>query len=111
MYQFTGSVKSKTDTQKVSEKFSKRDFVVVDNRQQYPQPIQFQVNQDKCGLLDSVKVGDEVTVHFNLQGREWKDPAKPAAEPKHFNTLTAYKIEIISKTSAANAPVAAAPPF
>jgi len=99
MYQFTGTVKSKTDTVTVSEKFKKRDFVVVDNGQ-YPQHVIFQVNQDRCALLDSVNEKDEVTVHFNLQGREWKDPK---GEIKHFNTLTAYKIEIISKTSAANA--------
>lgn len=101
MNQFTGTVKLKTDTTKVSEKFQKRDFVVVDNGQ-YPQHVIFQVNQDRCSLLDNVKVGDEVTVHFNLQGREWKDPK--ANEVKHFNTLVAYKIEIISKTSATQAP-------
>src|SRR4051812_25342359 len=100
MNKFTGTVKLKTDTTKVSEKFQKRDFVVVDNGQ-YPQHVIFQVNQDRCSLLDNVKVGDEVTVHFNLQGREWKNPK---GEIQHFNTLAAYKIEIISKTSAAQTP-------
>ena len=40
-------------TQQVSEKFSKREFVVTDSSNgNYPQDILFQATQDKCPLLD-----------------------------------------------------------
>lgn len=78
-------------TQVVSEKFSKRTFV-VETADQYPQSIEFQLTQDKCSLLDAFQVGQQVDVRFNLRGREW---TSPAGETKYFNTLEAWKIERI----------------
>ena len=88
--QLTGTIKMIGQTTQVSEKFSKRDFVVTDSSGMYPQEILFQATQDKCGLLDTVQVGQEVTVHFNLRGREWTNPQ---GEVKYFNTLEAWRIE------------------
>jgi hypothetical protein len=86
----TGILKVKMDTQQVSEKFKKREFVITDNSSQYPQVIAFQLTQDKCGLIDQYKVGDEIKVHFNLRGREW---TSPKGEVRYFNTLEAWRIE------------------
>ena len=86
----TGTLKVKGETTKVSEKFTKREFVITDNSSQYPQHISFQLTQDKCGLLDNYKLGDEIKVHFNLRGREW---TSPQGELKHFNSLEAWRIE------------------
>jgi hypothetical protein len=86
----TGILKVKKDEQAVSDKFRKREFVVTDNSSQYPQHISFQCTQDRCSLLDTVNVGDTITVHFNLRGREW---TSPQGEIKFFNTLEAWKID------------------
>jgi hypothetical protein len=86
----TGILKVKKDEQVVSEKFRKREFILTDNSSQYPQYISFQCTQDRCSLLDSVNVGDTITVHFNLRGREW---TSPQGEIKYFNTLEAWKID------------------
>src|SRR4051812_5997816 len=86
----TGILKVKKDEQAVSDKFKKREFVLTDNSSQYPQYISFQCTQDRCSLLDSVNVGDTITVHFNLRGREW---TSPQGEVKFFNTLEAWKID------------------
>jgi Domain of unknown function (DUF3127) len=86
----TGSLKVKNNEQVVSEKFRKREFVITDSSSQYPQYISFQLTQDKCPLLDSYNIGDEITVHFNLRGREWKSPQ---GEIKYFNSLEAWRIE------------------
>lgn len=86
----TGILKVKMDAMQVSEKFKKREFIITDNSSQYPQHISFQLTQDKCGLLDQYKVGDELKVHFNLRGREW---TSPKGEIKYFNTLEAWRIE------------------
>lgn len=98
----TGILKVKGEAQQVSEKFKKRDFVITDNSSQYPQHISFQLVQDKCGLIDQYNIGDEIKVHFNLRGREWKSPQ---GETKYFNTLEAWRLESISNggsSSAAN---------
>lgn len=88
-----GTLKVISDAIQVSDKFRKRDFVIEDNSSQYPQLISFQLVQDRCSLIDTVKVGDEINVHFNLRGREWKSPQ---GETKFFNTIEAWKIELIS---------------
>jgi single-strand DNA-binding protein len=85
-----GQLKLKYDTQKVSDKFQKRDFVLAtDLTTPYPQYVSFQVTQDKCTILDSFNQGDEIRVQFNLRGREWNGPQGI----KYFNTLEAWRIE------------------
>ena len=94
----TGQLKAKEQTQKVSEKFQKRDFVITtESGTPYPQHITFQITQDKCALLDKYNVGDELTIHFNLKGREWNSEQGV----KHFNTLEAWRIEKESTTTVA----------
>ncbi len=86
----TGVLKVKFDTQKVSDRFQKREFVLsTDLNTPYPQHVSFQVTQDKCTLLDNYNVGDELKVQFNLRGREWNGPQGI----KYFNTLEAWRIE------------------
>lgn len=86
-----GKLKVKGEAQQVSDKFKKREFVLTDDsNSQYPQHIQFQLTQDKCGLLDKFTIGSEVRVHFNLNGRQW---TSPQGEEKYFNTLDAWKLE------------------
>ena len=99
--EITGTLKVKNAEQKVSEKFRKREFVITDNSSQYPQFIIFQLTQDRCSLLDSYNVGDEIKVQFNLRGREW---TSPQGEVKYFNSLEAWRLESISKGSLQDAP-------
>ena len=93
----TGQLKLKYDTQKVSDKFQKRDFVLAtDLSTPYPQFVSFQVTQDKCTMLDNFNQGDEIKVQFNLRGREWNGPQGI----KYFNTLEAWRIEKVASSSA-----------
>ena len=99
-FKMKGVIKVIKPTQQVSDKFSKREFVVTDSTDdKYPQDIMFELTQDKTALLDSVMEGQEVEISFNLRGREWKSPT---GEVKYFNTLNAFKVE-----SDGAAPVAA----
>jgi hypothetical protein len=97
MFKLAGQVKVINATQQVSEKFSKREFVLTDSSSMYPQDISFQLTQDKCSLLDGVNVNDQIEVSFSIQGREW---TSPAGEVKYFNSLNAFRIE---RQAAANA--------
>ncbi len=81
------------DVQVVNEKFQKREFVLEVQDGSYAQYIKFQLVQDKCDLIDSYAVGDQVKVHFNLRGREWQD--------KFFTNLDAWKLEKIGASTAA----------
>ena len=86
-----GTLKVKFETQKVSDRFTKRDFVLTTEASTpYPQHVNFQITQDKCATLDQVNEGEELKVQFNLRGREWKSPQ---GETKFFNTLEAWRIE------------------
>lgn len=95
MYKVSGIIKVINDTVQVSDKFSKREFVVTDNSSMYPQDILLQLAQDKCSVLDAYNVGDSVEVSFNLRGREWTNPQ---GEVKYFNTLDAWRIEQMKQT-------------
>jgi hypothetical protein len=83
------------NTQKVSDTFKKREFV-VDYREnpQYPEFLKFELIQEKCELLDSLNEGQEVDVYFNLRGREWTNPK---GEKVYFNSLQAWKIDHIEE--------------
>ena len=87
--QVTGNIKVIKETNQVSDKFAKREFVITTN-DMYPQDILIQMTQDKCSLLDNYKVGQDVTVSINLRGREW---TSPQGEVKYFNTIEGWRIE------------------
>lgn len=85
-----GQLKLKYDTQKVSEKFQKREFVLAtDLSTPYPQYILFQLTQDKCNVIDHLNIGEDVKVQFNLRGREWNGPQGI----RYFNTIEAWRVE------------------
>jgi hypothetical protein len=89
MFKINGTLKVANATQVISEKFSKREFV-IETTDQYLQQVMFQLTQDKCNLLDAFKVGNQLEVSFNLRGREWTNPQ---GEVKYFNTLEAWRLE------------------
>jgi hypothetical protein len=96
-----GQLKVKSDTQVVSEKFKKREFVLTTEASTpYPQHVSFQVTQDKCDILDKFNEGDELKVQFNLRGREWNSPNGV----KYFNTLEAWRIERMGESAKNDSP-------
>lgn len=82
--------------------FRKRELVVT-TEEQYPQHILISFVQDKCDLLNSYQVGDQVKVSINLRGREW---INPQGEAKYFNDIQGWRIEKVNQS----APVGAVPP-
>ncbi len=89
--EITATLIEKNDTQHITDKFSKREFVVeYAENPQYPEFLKFEVVQDNCDLLDNIAAGQNVTIHFNLKGRKWVD--KKSGEIKYFNSLQAWKI-------------------
>ena len=85
-----GIIKKISETVQISERFRKREFVVeYASNPDYPQPIQFEMVQDRCELLDPFQEGQQVEVSFELRGREWTNPQ---GQVKYFNSLQAWKL-------------------
>ena len=76
----------------VSEKFTKREFVIeLSDNSQYPQYVILQLTQDKVSLVDNFDEGAELTVSINLRVRAWT--SHKDGETKYFNTLEAWRIQ------------------
>lgn len=87
----SGKLHSIFETKQMSERFSKREFVLeMADNPKYPQVVLFQLTGDRCAQLDGLNVGDEVRIEFSLRGREWKSPQ---GEVKYFNSLDVWKVE------------------
>jgi hypothetical protein len=86
-----GAIKLINPIKVISDKFSVREFVVTTPDAKYPQDILFQTVNDKMGVLESLGVGQQVEVSYNVRGREYAAPGKPV---KYYNTLDAWKIEV-----------------
>lgn len=91
-----GKVHEVGKPQQVTEKMKKQEFVleVIENPQ-YPEYIKFEAIQDRCKLLDELRPGDEVEVHFNLRGRPYTDKT---GKKTYFNSLGIWKINILKTT-------------
>jgi hypothetical protein len=84
-YELTGKVKLIQDVQTFGSGFTKREMVVTVEDGKYPQEINLEFVQDKVSLLDALHVGQEVTVTFDIRGREYNG--------RYFNNLQGWKIQ------------------
>ena len=91
------------DKQDISDKFEKREFVVDEvftgKYGESHNPVVFTLAQEKCSLIDQFKVGDHITVHYDLESRPWLD--KDTKEHRlnrdgnlaYFLSVKAWKLE------------------
>jgi Domain of unknown function (DUF3127) len=103
-----GKVHEVSETVQVTESLKKRELILeyIENPQ-YPEYLKFEAIQDRCNLLDNVKVGDDIEVFFNLRGRPWTDKA---GKKSYFNSLVLWKINALSGAAGAKpTPAYAAP--
>jgi len=89
-----------------SNGFRKRELVVTTD-EQYPQHILVEFVQDKCDLLNTYAVGQDVKVSINLRGREWTNPQ---GEVKYFNAIQGWRIESL-QNEAPNPNIPPVPPM
>jgi hypothetical protein len=81
-----GAIKLINPIKVISDKFSVREFVVTTPDAKYPQDILFQTINDKMDVLESLGVGQQVEVSYNVRGREFNG--------RYYNTLDAWKVEV-----------------
>ncbi|MBT8046564.1 MAG: DUF3127 domain-containing protein [Pontiella sp.] len=92
-YDLTGKVKLVQDAQTFGSGFTKREVVVTVEDGKYPQEICLEFVQDKVSLLDAVQPGQEVTISFDIRGREYNG--------RYFNNLQGWKIQTSGEAPAA----------
>ena len=85
----TGKLFKRLDTQQVTERFTKREFV-VELEGRHPQLVLFQLTGKRCAELDAFREGDAVHIEFALRGREW---TSRQGEVRYFNSLEVSRLE------------------
>ncbi len=97
--EITGKLVEKYDTQNVSDRFKKREFVLelVEevNGNPYTNYAKMQLVQNKCDILDRFNVGDTLRVNFNIKGNRYEKEGRTS----YFSNLDAWRLE---KADAAN---------
>ncbi len=83
-YELSGKIKLIQDPKTFDSGFTKREMVVTVEEGRYPQDINLEFVQDKAALLDNLAPGQEVTVSFDIRGREYNG--------RYFNNLQGWKV-------------------
>ena len=86
----TGEIIVIGEVQTFASGFSKR-LLVVKTKETYAQEIPLEFFKDKCGLLDALKIGQTVTVAFNLLGSEHNG--------RYYANLNGWRIESVEQAS------------
>ena len=93
-FELQGTLIVKNDTQVISDRFKKREFVIEKketspNGYEFVDTIKFQLTQDKCDAIDNVELGQYVNVSFNIKGNKWEKNGLVS----YFVNLDAWKVE------------------
>lgn len=99
-YELSGKIKLIQEAQTFGSGFTKREMVVIVEDGKYPQEINLEFVQDKVALLDSLTAGQEVTVTFDIRGREYNG--------RYFNNLQGWKVALLGQEQ--GHPSSSAPP-
>ena len=91
-YELSGKIKLIQDPKTFDSGFTKREMVVIVEDGRYPQEINLEFVQDKVALLDDLQPDQEVTVSFDIRGREYNG--------RYFNNLQGWKVEVPDKKGA-----------
>jgi hypothetical protein len=91
-YTITGTLCDISNVRNITDRFRKREFVIVvdetQNMKGYTneQFIKFQLEQTKVLDIDGFKIGDEITVTFDIRGNKTEGG-------QYFTNLRALKID------------------
>jgi len=105
-YKITGKIHDAGEIVKVSDRFQKREFVIITEEMGgtmvFTEYIKFQLTQDRVNLMDGMTESDMIEVTFDIKGNRWEKEGKVS----YFTNLNAWKVEKVTAESTA----AAAPP-
>jgi len=101
-FEINGRLAEIFETQKVSDRFQKREFVLEikstgNTGYEFVDFIKFQSTQDRCSQLDQFNVDETIKVSFNLRGRKWEKDGQVS----YFTNLEAWRVEKVQDPNAA----------
>jgi hypothetical protein len=103
-FELTGKLIEKYDVVQVSDRFRKREFVIVLTSErsgmEYTDFAKFQLTQDRCDLIDPYNINDEIKVSFDISGNKWEKDGRVS----YFTNRRAWKIEPAGEGQQASAP-------
>jgi single-strand DNA-binding protein len=91
-FQISGKLIKIYDENQINASFKKREFVIEKTENNFTDYIKFQLVQDKTDIISAFKLGDEITVDFNIKGNQWKD--------SYFVNLQAWRIKTADNNTA-----------
>jgi single-strand DNA-binding protein len=94
-----GTIHHIGSTQRISDKFQKREFVIQTD-EKFPQKIMMQLTNDKCDVIENLQFGELIECCYNLRGREWISPT--TGEIKWFNTIECWSVQFANATAKQN---------
>lgn len=95
-----GKIIAIMDKQQVTDTFAKREFVITTD-EQYPQDVKFELTQAKCDDIDDHKIGDSVSVSFNVRGRKWTNKEN---KDVYFVSVNAWRIDSLESAASNDTP-------
>ncbi|MBS1616253.1 MAG: DUF3127 domain-containing protein [Bacteroidetes bacterium] len=91
--EITGKLLEKFDTQVVSDRFKKREFVleISDevNGNVFTNYAKMQLVQNKTEVIDRFEIGDMLRVNFSIKGNRYERDGKVS----YFSNLDAWRVE------------------
>ncbi len=103
-YEISGKLIFKEETQHISDRFQKREFVIEvenDKNPQWNDFVKVQLIQDRCDLLENIALDENIKVYFNIRGRKWENKGQTS----YFTNLEGWRIEKLEPQNPADIPV------
>lgn len=96
-YELEGTLKEVMELKTFPSGFCKREFVVTEDDDRYPQDIKLAMVKNNCALLDAVKPGERVRVTFSLRGNLYQG--------RYFTDLQAFKLDKLEPDGSSSEPI------
>ena len=101
--EITGKLVEKYDTQVVSDRFRKREFVLEVNEEVngnvFTNFAKMQLVQNKTDIIDRFEIGDMLRVNFSIKGNRYERDGKVS----YFSNLDAWRVEKADANASPNA--------
>lgn len=105
-YEISGKVVWFSPVKQVSSTFRVREFVIeqkeTNKENVFFNYVKFQLNQDRCDLINESYMNEEVKVMFDVRGRKWERDNTV----NYITNLNAWKIERLQVSEGRDVPSA-----
>ncbi|MDO4528149.1 MAG: DUF3127 domain-containing protein [bacterium] len=96
-FEIEGTLVEVMETMTFASGFTKREFILREEDDRYPQDIKMTLTRNQCSLIDAFKKGDQLRVTFSLRGNKWQD--------RYFTDLQAFKVERVETDGSTVEPI------